>query len=158
MDPPNEVCGHERSAMLTLIRREFTVELPVERAWQHLARVEEWPSWARHIRHIELVPPGEFGQGSTGRMRLANGGRVAWKVTEFNPYRNWKWVCGFLWLTCHYDHLFEELSPTETKMTFLVLAEGFGKSVIGRLFAVIYRRSLDRAIAMLVQEMNASRD
>jgi hypothetical protein len=35
-------------------------------------------------------------------------------------------------------------------------AKGFGKSVIGRLFARIYSRDLDRAIAMLVQEMNAS--
>lgn len=27
-----------------LLRREFTVELPLEKAWQHLTRVEHWPS------------------------------------------------------------------------------------------------------------------
>ena len=32
--------------MFILLRREFTVELPVKDAWQHLSRVEEWPSWA----------------------------------------------------------------------------------------------------------------
>src|SRR5262249_18013443 len=122
-----------RAAMITLLRREFTVQLPLEKAWQHLARVEEWPSWARHIKQVELQPAGELGLGSTGRMVLTNGLKPAWRVTEFNPYRNWKWVGGFLWLTIHYDHRFEELNPTQTKITFVLEASGFGKSVIGTL-------------------------
>ena len=36
-------------------------------------------------------------------------------------------------------------------------AKGFGKSVIGGLFAKVYSKSLDRAIPLLVEEMNASR-
>lgn len=143
--------------MITLLRREFTVELPLEQAWRHLARAEQMPSWARHIKRIEVQPPGELGPGSTGRMLLRNGGRVSWTVTEFNPHRSWKWVSGFLWLTVDYDHHCEALSPLQTKLTWMVEAQGFGVSVIGRLFASIYRRDLDRAIALLVQEMNASR-
>ena len=143
--------------MITLLRREFMVELPLERAWQHLARVEQWPSWAKHIKKVEVQPSGELGLGSTGRMVLTNGLKPAWKVTEFNPYRNWKWIGGFLWLTVYYDHRFEALSPTQTKITFELEAKGFGRSVLGRLFAKIYSKTLDRAIALLVQEMNASR-
>ena len=135
-----------------LLRREFTVELPAEEAWRHLARVEQWPSWAKHIKQVELQPAGEFGLESTGRMVLTNGLKPAWKVTEFNPYRNWKWIGGFLWLTVYYDHRFEALNATQTKITFVLEAEGFGKSVIGRLFARIYSRTLDRATALLVQE------
>jgi uncharacterized membrane protein len=71
-----------------LLRREFAVGLPVEEAWRHLARVEQWPSWAKHIKQVEMQPPGELGLGSTGRMVLPNGLKPAWKVTEFNPYRN----------------------------------------------------------------------
>lgn len=48
-------------AMITLLRREFVVELGVEEAWAYLARVEEWPSWARHIRRVEVRPAGELG-------------------------------------------------------------------------------------------------
>jgi hypothetical protein len=44
-----------------------------------------------------------------------------------------------------------------TKITFVVEAKGFSRSVVGRLFAKIYSKMMDRAIAMLVQEMNASR-
>src|ERR1700681_2684187 len=94
------------------LRREFTVVLPVEQAWQHLARVEEWPSWAKHIKQVELRPlgelglgelgPGELGPEAMGRLHLNNGVKAGWPgstatftVTEFNPYHNWKWVAGF---------------------------------------------------------------
>jgi hypothetical protein len=140
-----------------LLRREFTVDLPLEAAWQHLARVEQWPSWAKHIKQVEVQPAGELGLGSTGRMGLTNGLKPAWTVTEFNSHRNWLWVGTFVWLMIYYDHRFEKLNSTQTKITFVLQARGFGKSVIGRLFAKIYSRTLDRAIASLVQEMNSIR-
>jgi hypothetical protein len=142
--------------MITILRREFMVELPVAQAWRHLARVAEWPSWARHIKQVEVQPPGELGPESTGRFHLTNGLKPVFRMTEFNPYRNWKWVGGFLWLTVHYDHLFEELSSTQARLTWVIEASGFGVSVLGRLFAMIYAKSLDRAIPLLVEEMNAS--
>ena len=37
------------------------------------------------------------------------------------------------------------------------LAAEVGGSVIGRLFAKIYSKNLDRAVPLLVEEMNASR-
>ena len=138
------------------LRREFTVDLPVEEAWRHLARLEQWPSWAKHIKQIEVQPPGELGPTSVGILRLTNGFKTTFAMTEFNPYRNWKWVGGFLWLTVHYDHRFEEQNSTQTKLTWVVEAKGFGASVVGRLFAKIYSKHLDRAIPLLIEEMNAS--
>ena len=138
------------------LRREFAVNLSVEKAWQHLARVEQWPSWAKHIDQVEVQPPGELGPQSTGRLHLSNGLKPVFRMTEFNPHRNWKWVGGFLWLTVYYDHLFDELNPTQTRLTWVIEAKGLGASVLGRLFANIYSKSLDRAIPLLVEEMNAS--
>ena len=138
------------------LRREFTVNLSVEKAWQHLARVEQWPSWAKHIDQVKVQPPGELGPQSTGRLHLSNGLKPVFRMTEFNPHRNWKWVGGFLWLTVYYDHLFDELNPTQTRLTWVIEAKGLGASVLGRLFANIYSKSLDRAIPLLVEEMNAS--
>jgi hypothetical protein len=143
--------------MITLLRRDFTVDLPLEMAWKHLANVEQWPSWAKHIKQVELQPAEPLELGSTGRMVLTNGLKPAWKVTEFQPNRSWKWVGSFLWLAVHYDHRFEELNSTQTKITFVVEAEGFGVSVLGRIFAKVYSKNMDRAIALLIQEMNASR-
>ena len=142
--------------MITLLQREFTVDVPLRAAWDHLSRIEAWPSWARHIRQIELQPPGELGPQSSGLIHLTNGMKPAFRVTEYSPPRNWKWVSDFLWLTVHYDHVFEPLDAAHTRLTFLIEAQGFGASVLGPLFARLYRPSLDRAIPRLIHEINTS--
>ena len=141
--------------MTTLIRREFVVDALVEAAWGHLARVADWPSWAGHIKRIDLDPPGEITADSTGVIHLKFGPASAFRMTEFNPRRNWKWVGRFLWLTVHYDHIFEPQGE-RTKLTWIVACEGFGTAILGRLFAIIYNRNLDKAIPNLIAEMEQS--
>jgi polyketide cyclase/dehydrase/lipid transport protein len=102
--------------MVTLIVREFTVDAPVRAAWDHLARLEQWPSWARHITRIDLKPPGQLGPQSAGVIHLAHGIKSTFQMTEFRPYENWKWVGPFLWLTVHYDHKFIPLGAKQTKL------------------------------------------
>jgi hypothetical protein len=141
--------------MNNLIHREFIVEVPIETAWQHLAQVEKWPTWAKHIKQAELVPRGEITPTSKGTFRLKNGIQSTFRVTEFNRHQNWKWIGPFLWLTVHFDHQFEEVDRQRTKLTWVVDAEGFGVSVFGRLFAIIYSGNLNRAIPHLIDEMKA---
>jgi hypothetical protein len=142
--------------MVTLIEREFVVDVPLQRAWEHLAQIEQWPSWAPHIKRIELRPPGELGPRSTGVIHLSNGMSPAFRVTEFNPPQNWKWVGPFLWATVIYDHRFEPLDAGHTRLTWIVEAKGFGARILGPLFARIYRGHLEKAIPLLIAEMNAS--
>ncbi len=142
--------------MVTLIQREFTVGVSLQKAWEHLARPEQWPSWAPHIKRIDLEPPGQLGPQSRGVLHLANGMKPAFRVTDFNPPQNWIWVGRFLWLTVIYDHQFEELDAGHTKLTFIVQGTGFGASVLGPLFGKFYRGTLEKAIPLLVAEMNAS--
>jgi hypothetical protein len=142
--------------MHTLLEREFTVDVPIQQAWDHLARIEQWPSWAHHIRKVELQPPGELGPQSTGAIHLTSGIRSAFRMTEFSPPRNWKWVGPILWLTIHYDHQFEPQGAEQTRLIWTVAAEGFGSRVLGPLYASIYRGNMDKAIARLIREMNAT--
>jgi hypothetical protein len=141
--------------MITLLEREFTVNVALQQAWDHLARIEQWPSWAPHIKRIDLKPPGELGPRSQGVIHLTNGMKPVFGVTEFHPPQSWKWIGGFLWLTVHYDHQFEALDGEHTKLTWIIEAEGFGASILGRPFAWIYHRNLERAIPRLIREMNA---
>jgi carbon monoxide dehydrogenase subunit G len=142
--------------MVQLIEREFTVSVPLQAAWDHLAHIEQWPSWAPHIRRIALAPPGELGPQSTGVIHLTNGIKPVFQVTEFNPPRNWKWVGQFLWLTVIYDHQFEAIDSKHTRLAWTVSAQGLAAGTIGRLFAMIYRRSLEKAIPRLIRQMNAN--
>jgi hypothetical protein len=52
--------------MAERIHREFTVNVPLDMAWQHFSRIEQWPSWAKHIRRVQLEPPGELTPASSG--------------------------------------------------------------------------------------------
>ncbi len=142
--------------MIVLIDREFTVNASLEKAWQHLARVDQWPTWAHHIKHIELNPPGELNSQASGVIHLANGIKSTFRMTEFNAYRNWKWVGPFLWLTVQYDHRFDSLNDHQTKLRFVLEASGFGVGLFGRLFAKIYRRNLEKAIPLLVKEIESN--
>ena len=139
--------------METVLDRTVEVECPLETAWEHLARVAQWPSWARHIRSVTVDPPGELTERTRGVIRLTNGVRSTFWMTELVPGDHWVWEGKFLWLLVRYDHRFEAAGEGRTRLTFDVALQGFGRGSIGRLFTAIYARNLDRAIPLLVREM-----
>ena len=139
-----------------LLRREFIVELPAKDAWQHLSDVEKWPTWAKHIKQVKLVAGSPLNSDSQGIIYLSNGIKSAFTMIEFNPYDNWKWGGRFLWLVVHYDHIFAEVDAGSTKFTWVIEADGMGVSFFGKLFDKIYEKNLDKAIPVLIKEMNAS--
>jgi hypothetical protein len=139
--------------MVRLLERRIMVKTSLQRACAHLERVEQWPTWAPHIRRIELRPPGSLTLESEGTIQLNNGIRSTFRVEELTPGRNWKWAGPFLWMTVHYDHQFNKAGPQELEIRFVLEGEGFGASVFGRVFAAIYARNLDRAIPRLVREL-----
>lgn len=140
----------ERRLLLT---REFVVAAPVERVWTGLAAVESWPGWARHIRSVRLEPPGALGPSTVGTLRLAGGVTSSFRMVELQPGRSWRWEGGFLWLWVSYDHVLTALDRTRTRVRFDVAAEGFAVGALGRLFAAIYGRNLDRAIPRLIAQL-----
>jgi hypothetical protein len=141
--------------MKVLIWREFVVDVLLEQAWAHLGRVEAWPSWAKHIKSVTVEPPGEISPSTVGLFHLTNGIKARFAMTEFVPKSHWKWVGKFLWLTVHYDHRFEQINDGRTKIQFIIEVKGVGKLVLGKLFAAIYSKNLDKAIPNLVAEINA---
>jgi hypothetical protein len=38
--------------MIELVRRDFVVDVPLQVAWNRLSLVEDWPSWAKHIKAV----------------------------------------------------------------------------------------------------------
>ncbi len=139
--------------MRTLIDREFEVAASRDRCWEHLSRIEAWPSWARHIRSIDVSPPGALTDGTRGLIRLRNGVRSSFRMTELRPGEHWLWEGAFLWLRVRYDHAFEPVSPERTRIRFRVDVDGLGVGSLGRLFAKIYGANLDRAIPNLIAEL-----
>lgn len=141
--------------MKTLIKREFIVNATMTATFDHLAQVEKWPSWAKHIRRVELDPPGPVTAVTQGTLYLTNGVKTQFQLTRFDPPHAWEWLGKFLWMTIAYDHRFTAVSHSQTQISFIVKAEGFGLSTIGRLFAAAYNANLNRAIPNLIAEYDA---
>lgn len=142
--------------MKRIVDKVFTVRAPLALAWDHFAEVENWPSWARHIRSVVKSPPGPLCAESQGALRLSNGVKTAFRMAEFEPLRHWKWVGRFLGAEISYDHIFTESGPEQTTMRFVVDAEGWSVPLVGGVFGRIYRRNLDRAVPLLIREIEAA--
>ena len=138
-----------------LLRRTLDTAAPPARAWDHLARVEAWPSWARRLRSARLEPPGALGPVSRGVFVLKPGVPTRFEMTDWEPPRRWRWRGGFLWLSVGYDHRFEPLPGRGTRIVLEVEATGFAVGSLGRLFGLVYARNLDRALPLLAQELQA---
>jgi Polyketide cyclase / dehydrase and lipid transport len=135
--------------MKRLLQRTFPVEAAAERAWAELAAAERWPRWARHLASVQVTPPGPVGPGSSATLRLRNRTRARVRVTQFQDGRRFRWEGSFLWLGLGYDHVITTDDTGRVTITFTVDGAGVGVDTIGRLFASIYARNLDRAVPQL---------
>ena len=140
--------------MIQLVVREFTADVALQSAWDHLAQVEHWTSWAKHIKRVSLEPPGSLTDASEGTFRLSAGARSTFRMEIYDPPKRWQWVGRFLTTKVHYDHRFEPMDPGHTQLTWTVAAEGLGSATLGRVFGAIYARNLDRAIPRLQAELH----
>src|SRR5829696_3592209 len=135
--------------MKRLLERTFVVEAAAERAWAELLVAEQWPRWARHLRSVQVAPPGPVGPGSSATLKLTNHTRATVRVTEFEDGRRFRWEGSFLWMDLGYDHVVTTDDTGRVTITFTVEGAGVGVNTIGPLFATIYARQLDRAIPRL---------
>jgi hypothetical protein len=135
--------------MKRLLERTFAVEATAERAWAELVAAEQWPRWARHLASVQVTPPGPVGPGSRATLRLTNHTTATVRVTEFQDGRRFRWEGSFLWMGLGYDHLVTTDDTGRVSITFTVEGAGVGVNTIGRLFASVYARNLDRAVPRL---------
>ena len=142
--------------MRVLVHRQFEVARSMSVVWSNLARPAAWPSWAKHIKSVDIEPPGLLTASSSGVVRLRNGVRSRFDVVTFSEGQRWMWAGKFLWLRIEYDHVLEAVTPDRTRVTFDVAGGGFGAGSIGRLFAWIYAGNLDKAIPNLVAEIEGA--
>lgn len=131
-----------------MLERPFDVAAPAAAAWRALVAAADWPTWAPHLRRVEVTPRGPVGPSSTATLRLTNGTWAKVAVTEFEDRRHFRWEGSFLWLGLGYDHVVETVAQG-SRITFRVDGWGRGLNTVGRLFARIYARNLDRAIPRL---------
>jgi hypothetical protein len=140
-----------------LVERAFEVPVSAERAWSALADVEQWPTWAPHIADARVTPSGSVVADTSGTFRFRPLGRSRFTMTEFNPPRSWTWTGRAMGVTIGYEHRFEPVSPTSTRLVWVVRSHG-RVGLRARLFAAVYSRLIDRAWPRFAASVSAVRE
>lgn len=141
--------------MKRLIDESFEVAVSPSLAWDHFAQVENWPTWAKHIKSVVRTPAGPLSIDTQATVRLTNGMTSAFKMIEFAPPFHWKWSGSVLGAQIFYDHVFSETALGKTRVRFTVDGSGWQVAILGGVFANIYRRSLRRGIPLLIAEIES---
>ena len=145
-----------RNTLKRVVDKSFVVRASSEVVWNHLAKVEQWPSWAKHIRSVVTSPAGPLSFNSRATLRLSNGMKTTFQMVEFDPPRRWRWVGSFLGSPILYDHIFSQTEPGQTTVRFTVDVGGGPGALLRGIFGQIYRKNLERAVPLLVQEIEAT--
>jgi len=145
-----------RKTLKRVVDKSFVVRASSEVVWNHLAKVEQWPSWAKHIRSVVASPAGSLSFNSRATLRLSNGIKTTFQMVEFDPPRHWRWVGSFLGSPILYDHIFSQTEPGQTTVRFTVDVGGGPGALLSGIFGQIYRRNLDRAVPLLVREIETT--
>jgi hypothetical protein len=101
-------------------------------------------------------PAGPLCFNSRATLKLSNGMKTTFQMVEFDPPRQWKWVGSFLGSPILYDHIFSPTEPGQTTVRFTVDVGGGPGAFLRGIFGHIYRKNLDRAVPLLVQEIEAT--
>jgi uncharacterized membrane protein len=139
-----------------VVDKSFIVRAPLEVAWNHVAEVEKWPSWAKHIRSVMKSPAGPLSLDSRATLRLTNGVRATFQMIEFDPPRHWKWAGSFLGSRILYDHIFSQDEPGQTTIRFTVDVSGGPGALFRGIFVQLYLKNLERAVPLRAQEIEAA--
>jgi hypothetical protein len=139
------------NAKPTAFRREITVNVPREVAWEHFNRPREWVSWLGAQGAPTSVSTDVVGPETTATFA----GNFTFRMTDYAPPDHWMWSAKLGWLTVDYDHIFQPLGERRTRMVFHQTVTGFGSDVLALLLGgVTAATGHQAALNRLADELN----
>lgn len=142
--------------MSEVVREQVIVDRSPSAAWNHLAHLENWPSWAGHIKRMEPTPRGDLTASTQVILHMRAGPRNKMIVTEYDPPHRWVWEGRSFGVTTRFEHKFEAIDENRTRIWFLAGMSGPLSFLTGGLFGRMMHRYLTRALPKLKSEMEAS--
>lgn len=149
--------GERETALREVVRESVEVDRPLEVVWAHLAKLEQWPSWAAHIRRMEPTPPGQLTARTEVVLHMTVGFRTKMTVTEYDRPRRWLWEGRSLGTITRFEHKLEQVGEERTRIWFLAWMGGPLSGPAGWMFGRMMRRYLAVALPKLKAEIEAAR-
>lgn len=139
--------------MREVLSEQVTVHRSPLAAWDHLARLEAWPTWAGYIRWMDPDRPGAV-TASTEVVLLMHAGPMArMVVTGHDPPRSWAWEGDSPGVTTMFEHRFDEIDEDRTRISFLAWMDGLLAPVYAPVVGAVMHRNLARTLPRLKAEI-----
>jgi polyketide cyclase/dehydrase/lipid transport protein len=139
-----------------VLREHILVDRSPEVIWDHLAKLEQWPSWAAHIARMEPTPPGELTPETQVVLHMKVGIRTKMAVTEYDAPRRWMWEGKSFGTITRFEHALEPVGDRSTRIWFTAWMGGPLSGPAGWGFGTMMRRYLARALPNLKAEIETT--
>lgn len=126
-----------------LIERTVEIDAPVEVVWTVMSDVARWPTWTESIRSVEVVGDGDFGKGSTAKVRQPGFPAATWEVTDWRPGLSFTWTARVPGLTSTGVHSVEPTGPGSSRATLTFSQDGWMAGMMGLIAGARSRRYVD---------------
>jgi carbon monoxide dehydrogenase subunit G len=73
------------------LEESFRIHAPAETVWTVINDVEAWPEWTPSVKALSLAGTNVLGPGAEATIHLRGGSRATWRVTEYEPPRQFTW-------------------------------------------------------------------
>ncbi len=142
--------------MREVVREHVTVGHADTVAWNHLAKLKQWPTWAAHIKSMDPTPPGDLTGSTSVVLHMRSGPRTTMTVTEYDPPHRWVWEGRSFMTVTRFEHRFERIGDNQTRIWFLAWVTGPLARPLGWMFGRMMRRSLSLALPRLKAEIESN--
>jgi carbon monoxide dehydrogenase subunit G len=125
------------------IDRTVNINASTERVWAVMADVERWPEWTESMKSVERLDSGEFGLGSTAKLKIRRSPSAnVWTVTELMPNRSFTWETNSGGVKGVATHVIEP-DGNGSKVTLTVDLSGIVATLFGPMIAGQSRKNVE---------------
>lgn len=103
--------------------RSIAINADSARVWQVMSDVAKWPEWTPSIELVEGAPA-NMTVGSEAQVKAKGTPKATWRVTEWNPGRNFTWVTSVRGAKTIGEHVIEPAGDASSRVVLAIEVQG----------------------------------
>lgn len=121
--------------------RSISINAEPARVWQVMSDVAKWPEWTPSIESVDGATS-DMAVGSEAHVKAKGTPKATWRVTEWNPGRNFTWVTSVRGAKTVGEHVIEPAGDTSSRVLLAIEVQGLMAAIFKPLIGKGIERNL----------------
>ncbi|MEO8541821.1 MAG: SRPBCC family protein [bacterium] len=134
--------------------RSVEIDATPARVWSIMSDVEKWPEWTSSIESVQLPVP--LALGAAAVVKAKGTSKATWRVTEWNPGRNFTWATSLRGAKTVGEHVIEGNGEGKSRVILAIEVKGFMAGLFRPLISKVITTNLDLESAGLKRRSEAA--